>query len=124
MLLKFSENDENTVWEYAFSSETGQRNNVELDYNSVEYDILHDDISIHDLLVAKEEVIAFQIHTRFEFGLKLTSVIRSCLGLSANQLNRMIEAEAIFTPENYSLKKHKVKHGDVVLINKQKLQNL
>lgn len=124
MLLKFSENDENTAWEYAFSSETGQRNNVELDYDSVEYDILHDDISIHDLLEAKEEVIAFQIHTRFEFGLKLTSVIRSCLGLSANQLNRMIEAEAIFTPENYPLKKHKVKHGDVVLINKQKLQNL
>lgn len=124
MFLKFSENDENTAWAYAFSAETGQRNNVELDYDSVEYDLLHDNISLHDLLDAQEEVIAFQIHTRFEFGLKLTSVIRSCLGLSATQLHRMIEAEAIFTPENYPLKKHKVKHGDVVLINKEKLQKL
>lgn len=124
MFLKFAENDESTAWKYAFSSETAQKNNVELDYDSVKYEILHDDISINSLLHAADEVIAVKIHTRFEFGLKLTSVIRFCLGISANLLNRMIEAEVIFTPENYPLKKHKVKPGEVILINKEKLQNL
>jgi len=118
LFRKFSENDEELAWEYAFSSETGRKNSVELDYSSVEYEILHDDISINDILNADDEFVTFKIQTRFEFGLKLSSVIRICLGLSANQLNRLIEAKAIFSPEGYPLKKHKVKDGDVVLVNK------
>ncbi|WP_289006504.1 DUF1062 domain-containing protein [uncultured Parabacteroides sp.] len=118
LFRKFSENDEELAWEYAFSSETGRKNSVELDYSSVEYEILHDDISINDILNADDKFVTFKIQTRFEFGLKLSSVIRICLGLSANQLNRLIEAKAIFSPEGYSLKKHKVKDGDVVLVNK------
>lgn len=118
LFRKFSENDEELAWEYAFSSETGRKNSVELDYISVEYEILHDDISINDILNADDEFVTFKIQTRFEFGLKLSSVIRICLGLSANQLNRLIEAKAIFSPEGYPLKKHKVKDGDVVLVNK------
>ena len=118
LFRKFSENDEELAWEYAFSSETGRKNSVELDYSSVEYEILHDDISINDILNADDEFVTFKIQTRFEFGLKLSSVIRICLGLSANQLNRLTEAKAIFSPEGYPLKKHKVNVGDVVLVNK------
>lgn len=124
LFRKFSENDELLAGEYAFSSETGRKNSVELDYSSVEYEILHDDISINDILNADNEIVAFKIRTHFEFGLKLSSVIRSCLGLSANQLNRLIEAEAIITPEGYQIKKHKVRDGDVVMMDKEKLQSL
>lgn len=124
LFLKFSENDEATTWEYAFSLETARKNSVELDYSSVEYEILHDTISIQDILNSDNEFITCKIQTRFEFGLKLSSVIRSCLGLSANQLARMIETKAIFTPEEYLLKKHKVRNGDIVLISKEKLQQL
>lgn len=121
---KFSGNDESLAWEYAFSPEIGRKNGVELDYSSVEYEILHDDISVNDILNTDYEVVAFKIQTHFEFGLKLSSVIRLCLGLSANLLNQMIEAEAIFTPEAYPLKKRKIKNGDIVLVNKEKLQNI
>lgn len=121
---KFSGNDESLAWEYAFSSETGRKNGVELDYSSVEYEILHDDISVNDILNTDNEIVAFKIQTHFEFGLKLSSVIRHCLGLSANLLDQMNEAEAIFTPEAYPLKKHKIKNGDIVLVNKEKLQNI
>lgn len=124
LFLKFSENDEDLSREYAFSSETGRKNGVELDYSSVEYEVLHDDISINDFLNAEEERIAFKIQTHFEFGLKLSSVVRLCLGLSANLYRRMIEAGAIFTPEGDPVKKQKVKNGDVVLVSKEKLQNL
>ena len=124
LFSKFSENDEELSWEYAFSSEIGRKNNVELDYGSVEYEILHDDISINDILNTDDEIIAFRIQTHFEFGLKLSSVIRLCLGISTSLLNQMIEAEAIFATGGYPLKKRKVKNGDVILISKEKLQNI
>ena len=73
---------------------------------------------------AEDEIVAFKIQTRFEFGLKLSSVIRLCLGVSANLLNHMIETEVVFTPEGYPLKKHKVKDGDIVLVNKEKLRSI
>jgi len=124
LYLKFSANDKAAAWEYAFSHETGRKNSVELDYSSVEYEIQHEPVSIDDILNNNNEIIAFKIQTLFEFGLKLSSVIRYCLGLSANQLNQMIEAKAIFTPDDRPVKRHKVKNGDIVFINKEKLQNL
>lgn len=124
LFLKFSENNEDLAWQYAFSPETARKNNVELDISSVEYEIRHENLSISDILEGDEEMVAFKVQTRYEFGLKLSSVIRVCLGLSANQLARMIEAGVIFTREGYPLKKHKARDGDVVLINKEKLQKL
>lgn len=124
LFYKFSENDENTAYEYAFSTEIGRKNSVEIDWSSVEYEIQHDNISIDSLLDTDDETIAFKIQMPFEFGLKLSTIVRSCLGISANLLERIISAEAIFTPENYPLKKHKAKNGDIVLINKEKLQRI
>jgi hypothetical protein len=121
LFLKLSENNKAIAWEYAFSSETGRQNSVELDYNSVEYEIRHDNISINDILNSDHDIITFKVQTPFEFGLKLSSVIRSCLGLSANQLNRMIETKAIFTPEDRPIKKSKIKNGNIVQISKEKL---
>ena len=121
LFLKFSENNEIIAWKYAFSSETGRKNNVEYDYSSVEYEVLHANISIDDILNSDIEIITFKIQTPFEFGLKLSSVIRLCLGLSANQLNQLIEAKAIFTPEGYPIKKHKVRDGNIVLISKNRI---
>ena len=124
LFAKFSENDEAVAWEYAFSAETGRKNNVELDYASVEYEIRHDTIPINDILNAEYEFITFKIQSRFKFGLKLSSVVRSCLGLSANQWNQMIESKAIFTPENHPLKKRKVKNGNLVLVSREKLRSI
>ena len=113
LFTKFSDNDEDIAWEYAFSLETARKNNVKFDYNSVEYEIEHDNISINDILNAGDESVVFKIQTDFEFELKLSSVIRHCLGVSASQLNQMIEVDAVFTPEGYPIKKHKVKNGDI-----------
>lgn len=119
---KFSRNDEEVAWKYAFSMETMQRNNIEWDNTGIEYEIVHDHISIKDLLTSDKEIIKFRIQTRFEFGLKLSSVVRTCLGLSATQFNRMAEAKIIFMPESYPLKKHKVRNGDRVWIDRERLR--
>lgn len=121
---KFSSNSEEIAWKYAFSLETMRRNNIEFDSNSIEYEILHDHISINDILTMDNEFVKFKIEASLEFGLKLSSVIRTCLGLSANQFNKMVEAKVIFTSECYPLKKHKVKNGDMVWIDKGKLQKM
>ena len=124
LFSKFSGNDEDIAWEYAFSSEIMRKNSVEIDYSSVEYEIIHDDISINSVQGADDDMIAFKIQSRFEFGLKLSSVVRSCLGLSAKQLDQMIDARTIFTLEDYSLKKRKIKNGDTIMINKEKLRGM
>ena len=124
LFRKFSENDEELAWKYAFSAETGQKNGVELNYNSVEYEILHDPVSVNELLNSEEDVITFRIRASFEFGLKMTTVIRSCLGLSANQLNRIIESKAIFIPGDYPVKKHKIKDGDRIQVDKKQLSKV
>jgi len=124
LFRKFSENDEAISWEYAFSSETARKNNIELDYGSVEYEILYDNISINNILSSNDKTLTFKIKIDFKFGLKLSSVIKTCLGLSTNQINQMIEAKEIFTLQNHSLKKHKVKNGDTILISKEKLQSI
>lgn len=124
LFLKFTENDESLAWEYAFSAETARRNSVEQDHSSVEYEILHDNVWADDILNSDNEVVAFRIKADFEFGLKLSSVVKSCLGLSVNHLNRLVEANAIFTPEGYQLKRHKIKNGDIVLIDKEKFRSI
>lgn len=124
LFLKFSANSQDLAWEYAFSSETARKNGVEFDYGSVDYDILHDPVSIQDILSSDNEIITFEIKTTFELGLKLSSVIRSCLGLSASQLHRITEAKAIFTSRDCPLKKQKVRDGERVLISKKKLQTI
>lgn len=121
---KFAKNDEGTAWKYAFSLETIRRNNTEFDYDSIEYEILYDNLSIKDLLASEDEFVKFKIQNSFEFGLKLSSVIRTCLGLSVNQFNKMVEAKVIFMAEGYPLKKHKVKNEDVVLIDTEKWREL
>lgn len=124
LFQKFSENNEELAREYAFSSETGRKNGVVLNYSSVEYEILHTPVSITDLLHAADETVVFRIQTRFEFGLKLSSIVRHCLGLSAGQFNQMVETRTISTTEDDPLKKHKIRNGDTILIHKEKLRRL
>lgn len=121
---KFLENDTEIAWKYAFSAEISRKNNVELDFKSVEYDILYDTISVEDILNSDSEIVTFKIKYPYDFNLKLSSVIRICLQLSATKLNKLIEAKVISIQEKYLHKKHKVKNEDIVQINIEKLKSV
>ena len=121
---KFLENNTETAWEYAFSRETSRKNNVELDFSSVEYDIRFDNISVEDILNFNGEIVTFKIKYPFDFSLKLSSVIRKCLNLSANKLNKLIEAKVITIQEEQLQKKHKVKNDYIVQVNSEKLKSI
>ncbi|WP_374464626.1 DUF1062 domain-containing protein [Chryseobacterium sp.] len=121
---KLSENNLETAWAYAFSQETIRKNNAETDPESVEYEIIHDDLSVEDLTNMKNEMISFQIEYPFDFNVRVSTVIRKCLGLSSSQLNQLLDINAVYCNEKLLQKKSKIKNGDVVQINRQELINL
>ena len=116
----FSMNDKDTAWKYAFSTEMERKNNLRLDYGSVEYEV-GPDTSLEDLLNLSNEVIKIHIKCKFEFDLKLSSLIRRCFSLSANQVKRMFEDGIITITSNKPPQKHKVKDGDMILIQREGL---
>ncbi|MCS4304044.1 DUF1062 domain-containing protein [Chryseobacterium sp. BIGb0232] len=121
---QLSENDVNLVWEYAFSHETRRKNNAEADLYSVEYEIQFDEVSVEEITSCEDEMLSFTIKYPFEFNLRLSTVIRTCLNLSSGKLNQLIDAEAILVHERPLQKKHKVKNGDVIRIHKDKLKTI
>lgn len=116
----FSMNDKDTAWKYAFSTEMERKNNLRLDYGSVEYKIIPN-TSLEDLLNLSNEVIKIHIKCEFEFDLKLSSLIRRRFSLSANQVKRMFEDGIITISGNKPPQKHKVKNGDIILIQREGL---
>lgn len=116
----FSMNDKDTAWKYAFSTEMERKNNLRLDYGSVEYEIIPN-TSLEDLLNLSNEVIKIHIKCELEFDLKLSSLIRRCFSLSANQVKRMFEDGIITITSNKPPQKHKVKDGDMILIQREGL---
>lgn len=50
----FSMNDKDTAWKYAFSTEMERKNNLRLDYDSVEYEVIPN-TSLEDLLNLSNE---------------------------------------------------------------------
>ncbi|WP_250254289.1 DUF1062 domain-containing protein [Chryseobacterium sp. Marseille-Q3244] len=121
---RLSENDTDLAWEYAFSRETRKKNNAEADLESVAYEIQFDEVSIEQMMASDSEVLSFRIKCPFEFNLRLSTVIRTCLNLSSSKLNQLMEADAVFVHERSLQKKHKVQHGDVVKIRKDTLKNI
>ena len=116
----FSMNDKDTAWKYAFSTEMERKNNLRLDYGSVEYEVIPN-TSLEDLLNLSNEVIKIHIKYEFEFDLKLSSLIKRCFSLSANQVKRMFENGIITISGNKPPQKHKVKDGDMILIQREGL---
>lgn len=121
---RFSENDVDLAWEYAFSYETRRKNNVEADLDSVEYEIQFDEIPVEQMMASDSEILSFKIKCPFGFNLRLSTVIRTCLQLSSGKMNQLIDSDAIFVHERPLQKKHKVQNGDVVKIHKDTLKNI
>ena len=114
----FSVNDKEAAWQYAFSAELERKNNMKLDYGSVEYEVISS-ISPEDIQNLSDEVISIRIKCDFDFNLKLSSLVRRCLSLSANQVKRLFEQNAISTSASQPLQKQKVRNGDVILIDRE-----
>ncbi|WP_426483161.1 DUF1062 domain-containing protein [Chryseobacterium sp. R2ACT005] len=118
---KFSENDTEIAWEYAFSQEIRKKNNIEADLESVAYEILYNTIPVEDLINMDGEIISFQIQCSFDFNVRASTVIRTCLGLSSSKLNLLLDSGTVYFNGKPLQKKYKIKNGDTVNINTKAL---
>jgi len=88
----FLQNDTNTAWRYSLDVETMRRNRLELDYSEIQYDIIQQPVTLDEITSMDAESIEFSIKNPANINLKLSSIIRECLHISLNQLERMIGA--------------------------------
>lgn len=114
----FSMNDRATAWQYAFSAELERKNNLKLDYASVEYEIISSH-SPEEMLALPDESLHIQIKCPHEFNLKLSSIIRKYFSLSANRVKGLIEEGSICTSTGKVSLKQRVRDGDVIVLQKK-----
>jgi hypothetical protein len=92
---RLSVNDTDLAWEYAFSFETRRKNNAEADLESVEYEIQFDEIPAEQIMASDSDLLSFTIKYPFDFNLRISTVVRTCLNLPSNKMNQLIDADAI-----------------------------
>lgn len=121
---KFQNNDTEQAWKYAFSEEMRKKNKVEADLTTVSYTLQYDQISSDELLSLNERILTFEVDYPFDFQLRLSSLIRTCLNLSSRQLDQLITQEAIAVAGKKLQKKHKLKDKDRIEIDCKKLKSV
>lgn len=121
---KFQNNDTEQAWKYAFSEEMRKKNKVEADLTTVSYTLQYDQISSDELLSLNERILTFEVDYPFDFQLRLSSLIRTCLNLSSRQLDQLITQEAITVAGKKLQKKHKLKDKDRIEIDCKKLKSV
>lgn len=118
---RFSMNDKQTAWQYAFSAELERKNNLKLDYAGVEYEVVNA-LTLEEIVQLPDEVINIEIKCDLEFNLKLSSFIRRCFSLSANRVKRLFEQKAIVAAADKLPQKQKVRNKDVLQIYRKRLE--
>lgn len=121
---KFQNNDTELAWKYAFSEEMRRKNKVEADLATVTYALQYDQISSDELLSLNEGILTFEVDYTFDFQLRLSTLIRTCLNLSSRQLDQLIMQEAITVAGKHLQKKHKLRDKDRIEIDCKKLKGI
>lgn len=111
----FSMNDSEVAWQYAFSAEVASRNNLQLDYDSVEYEVISN-ISLESIIHMTDEIISIRIKCDFDLNLKLSSLMKKYFSLSSTCLKRILEQDVIHIPTKKVSLKSKVKNDDIIFI--------
>lgn len=119
----FSMNDREVAWQYAFSAGMASKNNLQLDYDSVEYEV-KSDISPEGIMNMTDETISIRVKCDFDLNLKLSSLIKRCLPLSTTQLKRMFDKGSISLLSGKQSHKSKVKSGDAIIIDRECLLDI
>ena len=70
----FSMNDREVAWQYAFSAGMASKNKLQIDYDSVEYEVISN-ISFEDIMNMNNAIISILIECDFELNLKLLSLL-------------------------------------------------
>ena len=114
---KFTANDKETAWEYAFMPSIASNNRVELNYASVEYQVIADLLTLDQLLEERTGIKVFQIMCPFDFKLRISTVLKYCLGLSEREILKIMDGKVISVDGNIWKKKDRVRGFMLLEIN-------
>lgn len=114
---KFTGNDKETAWKYAFMQSIANNNQMELNYTSVKYQVIADVLTLDQLLEEKAGVKAFRIICPFDFKLRISTVLKHSLGLSEREILKILEGKVISVDGNIWKKKDRVNGFMLLEIN-------
>jgi len=118
---RLSNNDPDTVWQYAFDTEVIRRNDLEQDNTRFEYDVIHENITLKKLSTMDADIITFKIKTAYNLDLKLSRVVRQCFGISVNILKKLSDTGIFIMNAETVLKKCKIRDGVTVVVDRERL---
>lgn len=108
---QFTMNDPGTAWRYALDPEIIRKNNLELDYSTMEYEVMYEPVTLDSIVRGEDEVVSFIMETKTDIPVKLSVIIRKCFGISLSQFGKMTEAGIFTISTSVNLKKCKIKDG-------------
>ncbi|MGL5676257.1 MAG: GNAT family N-acetyltransferase [Cellulosilyticaceae bacterium] len=107
---KFLANDRQLAKIYAFDRGTHMRNKSTLSYEGIAYDINGKEI----VLEAIKEVISIQIQCKYPFDIRLDKILSQKLGISREQVKKLVKAGNISSGTEKHLMKAKLKNEIVI----------
>ena len=107
-------------WQYAFSAGMASKNKLQIDYDSVEYEVISN-ISFEDIMNMNNEIISIWIECDLELNLEIIIIDKRCFSLSTTRLKHLFEEGNISLLSGKTSPKCKVKNGDIILIDRKSL---
>lgn len=119
---KYINNDPEEALRLSLATDIINRNHIQVDYSSIEYEIkASQEVRLKDMIFLDEDIIQIRISYPFNLNLRLSKIIRKQLNISLNELSYMIEEGVIAISNVENWKRDKIKDNTVVVINKEKL---
>ncbi len=116
---KYINNDVKEVLKLSFDKDIINKNNIQIDYSSIKYEIRSsEDINIKDLAFWEEDIIQVNISSPFNLNLKLSKIIREQLNLSLNKVCYMIENNILSVNSRENWKRDKIKDNTLIIIDR------
>lgn len=115
---KFINNDFDTALAFSLDQEIINKNHIQIDYDSIEYEIrVDEDFLLEDMIFVEEDIIQIKLVYPMNLNLKLSRILREKLGVSLSRLEKMMEEGVIDIAPFGSLKKDKIKDSIIIRIN-------
>jgi len=122
MYGKFMNNDPAMALRMAFDQGVINRNRVQVEYESVVYEVkASPEMSLPEMSVAEEDLIEISVSYPINLNLRLSRVLRDRLGVSLNTLSGMVEQGIIRIDGMENIRKDRVKDGMRIWIDRRLL---
>lgn len=117
---RFLENDKELAFVYGFDKSIHVKNRVSLDYESVDYSVVGEEINLLSDPHADHVSVALKISCDKAFDLRLDKLLSQQLDISRSQVKRLYKEEMIWSTTSKNILKEKIQDELIVGIKIQR----